>query len=487
MTQYNFPNLICQRLDELMLRPEAALRDKPEAGVIVGLSGGPDSVALLLTVREWGTRTGRPVAAAHLNHMLRGPDADADTTFCRNLCTALDVNLFVRSADPRPVARARGQGLEEAGRHLRRTYCEGLLNEHPEFGWLATGHHRDDQVETVLMRLFRGTGPEGLRGIRPIAGAWLHPLLDVGRSEIVAWLEAASQPWRTDASNLEGDNVRARLRRELLPLAEGIFGAGCSYGPARLADLLGDDLDLLETLTAGWLEKCRNKDGTLRVSDLTALDPAPCRRVLRAWLAAAGAENVARVHVENIRAWLQDGISGSTLDLPGGLQLQREFDRIGLRRDETCRPVLRFAGDYRIVVQSGPAGPDPVAAGQAEGKLQAQSDPDDETAWKLTSPADGLRGNLQIRNWRQGDRFQPFGLQGTKKLSDLLREHRVTRDDREAVLVVTDDESILWVVGLARSERTRLLPSTLRTVTISVVRRTDSNQCRDLNQTRDNN
>ncbi len=470
MSQITFISHVSHCLDELVLSPVAGACDKPDPaqnGVIVGLSGGPDSVALLLAVRQWADDSGCAVAAAHLNHALRGADADADTEFCRNLCTGLNVPLFEHTADPRPVAKRRGLGVEEAGRHLRRTFFEGLLADNPAYGWIATGHHRDDQIETVLMRLFRGTGPEGLRGIRPVNGVWLHPMLGVDRSEIIAFLEAEGQPWRTDATNLTSDNTRARLRRELLPLLRSIFGPGCTAGPARLAELLDDDLTVLDGLTAQWLADCSDADGSLRVPNLVALGSAPARRVLRTWLEEAGARNVERIHVENIRAWITAGVSGSTLDLPGGVQLYREFERIGCRKGETADPVLRFAGDYRIVVASGTASPDPVAVGQNEGS----GDPAAESGWSLTCPADSLQGNLRIRNWQQGDRFQPFGLQGTKKLSDLLREHRVTRDDRQGVLVVTDDEGILWVVGLARSERTRLLPSCARTVTISVVKR----------------
>jgi len=471
VSRSDFLNRVCRRLDELvLLRESAAPVAADRGGILVGLSGGPDSVAVLLAVQAWALRSGRPVAAAHLNHLLRDTDAAADLTFCRNLCARLDVPLFEHAADPRPVARARGQGLEEAGRHLRRTFCEGVLADHPAYSWVATGHHRDDQVETVLMRLFRGTGPDGLRGIRPVSGVWLHPLLELGRAEIVAFLESVGQPWRTDASNLDGDNLRARLRRELLPLIRGIFGAGVDDSPARLAALLDDDLALLESLTANWLTACLNSEGDLRVLDLLALEPAAARRVLRAWLDSDNEQDLERVHVENVLTWLTNGASGSTLDLPGGLRLRRDFDRVRRQRGDSRGPVLRFAGDYRILVadESAPGGDVPG------------------TGWSLTCPTAGLHGNLKLRNWRQGDRFQPFGLQGTKKLSDLFREHRVTREDRQSVLVVADDHGILWVVGLAQSERTRLLPSTARTVTISVVKRNGANQRLNSNQTREN-
>ena len=500
MTHNDFLNRIGNRLDALLASPAAAVRDAPDAGVVVALSGGPDSVALLLAVRNWGAGNGRPIAAAHLNHRLRGAEADADTDFCRNLCTRLDVPLHVHEADPRPVARARGQGLEEAGRHLRREFCAGLLDAQPRFRWVAAGHHRDDQVETVLMRLFRGTGPEGLRGIRPVSGVWLHPLLGEDRAAIAAFLQDSGQPWRIDATNLAGDNVRARLRRELLPLARGIFGPGAAANPARLAELLEDDLTMLAELTADWLAGCRGPDGGLSVAALGALPPERRRRVLRAWLATGPGLEPERVHVDTIGQWLATGTSGSTLDLPDGLRLRRDFDTVRSEPAENERPALRFAGDYRILVAGGStsggstspaaavpaardgsaeAGANPIAPPVARGLAEGAGDPADEATWTVTCPADNLRGNLRIRNWRRGDRYQPFGLQGTKKLSDLLREHRVTRDAREGVLVVADDEGILWVVGLARSERTRLLPQTTRTVTISVVRRTGSNHNKD--------
>ena len=469
MSTRDFPTRIAAAMDALLARPEAAARDEGTAGVIVALSGGPDSVALLLALRDWATARGRHLAAAHFNHQLRGPAAEADVTFCRNLCADLDVPLFVDGSDPRPVARQRGRGLEEAGRHLRRAFCEGLLATQPGHGWIATGHHRDDQTETVVMRLFRGTGPDGLRGIRPVAGAWLHPLLGEDRAAILAFLAERGQPWRADETNTGGDNTRARLRRELLPLVQGIFGAGSLDGPARLAELVTDELDLLDALTAEWLGACRSEGDALDVPALLALEPARARRVLRAWLAGHGADRIERVHVANIRLWLADGESGSRLDLPEGVILERDFDVL---RVQGAPAPLRFAGDYRIVVGKGRAPAAPAAAGPATGAGAR----DDESTWSLTCPADALQGNLQVRNWRQGDRFQPFGLQGTKKLSDLLREHRVTRDERESVLVVADGEGILWVVGVARAERTRLLPTTTRTVTISVVKRIQSNQ-----------
>lgn len=456
-------------------RQLSALVADDDAGILVALSGGPDSVATLLAVHHWGERNQRPVAAAHLNHQLRGEAADADTAFCRNLCLQLNVPFFSDAVDSRAVARSRGHGLEEAGRFLRRQYCEKILDTNPQYHWVATGHHRDDQVETVVMRLFRGTGTDGMRGILPRDGRWLHPLLEIERREILAFLTDAGQPWRTDASNLTGDNLRARMRREFLPLAREIFGEGCERGPARLAALWRDEAELLAKLTDTWLAECRGQDGKLLVPVLLKLGAPEARRVLRTWLAATSAPDLERVHLENILHWLRVGTSGSTLDLPGGVVLQRDFELLACRGIATSGPDLRPAADYRIVVKK-------YDGDKPNHDLGNRSD---EMTWTLHCPSQVLKGRVRVRNWQSGDRCQPLGLQGTKKLSDLLREHRISREDRPGVLVVSDNEGILWVVGLVRAERTRLLPSSPQTVIISVVRRAGNSTTTELDPTRE--
>ena len=442
---------------------------EPRPGLLVALSGGPDSVALLLAAVHWRDQGGGPLAAAHLNHGLRGAEADLDQAFCADLCARLGVPLETTRDDPRPLARSRGCGLEEAGRHLRRRFLEAVLDRSPDLHAAATGHHRDDQTETVIMRLFRGTGPDGLRGIRPVSGRIIHPLLGVGRAEIAAVLAAAGQPWREDTTNTGGDNLRARLRRELLPLARSLFGPGCDEATARLADLLGDDLELLEAMTARALAACAAGDD-LAVDRLAALPPALARRVLQRWLGAGADQDPERpsalpehVHLQAVLGLLADGESGRGLDLPGGRRVVRQFDRLCLG-PAAGAPQGRRADDYRILVRRNEAG---GPGGDAPGHGVAG----DEATWVLTCPAAALSGNLRVRNWRRGDRITPLGLDGSKKLSDLFRECRLPATARPGVLVVEDDAGILWVVGLARAERTRLLQTSGPTVTLKVARR----------------
>jgi len=455
-------------------------------GLLVGLSGGPDSVALLLIAHEWAQTSGSPVAAAHLNHRLRGHDADNDQQFCRELCARLDLPLHLRRADPRPVARQRRLGLEEAGRVLRRRFFADLLAADHQLLCVATGHHRDDQAETVVMRLFRGTGLDGLRGIRPVNDRTIHPLLEFGRTEIVSYLEQCGQPYRLDVTNETGDNTRSRVRRELLPLVRDIFGHGAAEAPARLAGLIEDDADWLDA-TAHDRLAALSTDGALAVDALCALPAAVACRVVRLLYANAlatenravadetsdgahvGPVDLQRNHVTGLLDWLATGQSGQTLDLPHGLQAVREFDRLHLRRRENESATVSSAASYRILVEPAPSPSDPAPESSDTGT--AESPADTAGPWRLRCPAIALQGRLRVRAWRPGDRIELPGLGGHKKVSDLLQEQRVPASERPGILVVEDDGGLLWVVGHACAARAQLLPTPVPTVIIAVVAR----------------
>ncbi len=472
MVQQSFLARVVPRIADLVSRIRPAGAGPP--GLLVALSGGPDSVALLLAARTWAETTGAPLLAAHLNHRLRGAEADADEAFCRELCDQLAVSLEVERRDPRPLARQRGLGLEEAGRVLRLQLLERLLDGRPELACAATGHHRDDQAETVVMRLFRGTGLDGLRGIAPVAGRIIHPLLEVSRREIVAFLEDSGHSYRIDATNESGDAVRTRVRRELLPLARDIFG-NAEGGPARLAALASQDLQLLEDLARKALTELRSILGEgeaaagrleLPVAPLLELDPALASRVLRLFLREhAGLDrDLARTHVRSLLDWLPGSRSGGALDLPHGWRAVREFERLRFLPPPSGGVLLSHRESYRILVTSHSC----EARDEAEASVLSEGT---ALAWRLRCPADAVHGRLRLRAWRPGDRIVLPGLDGHKKVSDLLQERRIRVSERPEVLVVEDDEGLLWVVGVAAAARTRLLPSTERTLTIAVTKR----------------
>ena len=230
------------------------------AGVLVGVSGGPDSMALLDILRRLGSF---PLRAAHLNHGLRPGDCDADEALVRDYCRTWQIDLDVCSVDVADLAQQQATGLEAAGRQARHTFfadcAHRWMQNSPSVRSVrvALAHHLDDQAETILLHLGRGCGLDGLTGMRPLFGSMIRPLLDIRRAEILDYLAAHQVPWRLDATNEQLFTLRNRLRQQVLPMWREALG----YDPAtvltRTAELVSDDQLLLDQLTeAAWLRVC---------------------------------------------------------------------------------------------------------------------------------------------------------------------------------------------------------------------------------------
>lgn len=453
-----FLDLVIPELDRLLERVDAA-RPGRRSGLLTALSGGADSVALLhaaVVRREAG---GGPVEAAHVDHGLRGAGSDADAAFCKALCARLGVPLHLRRADP----HTSGGNLENAGRELRRSFFAEVLDAAPHLAAVATGHHRDDQLETLVLRFFRGTGPAGLRGIRPAEGRTIHPLLVTDRAGVTAYLRRLGQDWREDPSNVDGSNARARLRTELLPLAREILGPAVDTAPPRLAELLDADETFLAAAAAARLAEIApdGADG-LPIADLLDTPQPLAARIVRRVLRDRGLwTDLKRAHLDRLFAWLPASRSGAGVDLSGGWTARRDFDRLIFVPPQTDSGMAS-PPEVRILVGATDAGetgrPEPEPGPEAGGTGE----------WRLTLPADVLRGEPRVRPWRAGDRLIPFGMDGRKKVSDLLRENRVPAAERDGVLLVEDDDGPLWLVGVVRAERTRWLPSSTAAVTLLI-------------------
>jgi len=428
------------------------------AGVLVALSGGPDSVLVLRAAAARRDAGGGPVEAAHLHHGLRGADADADQAFCADLCARLDVPLHHRR-----LAWPDGAAPGEAElRDARRAYLLETLAHRPALAAVALGHHADDQAETVLMRLFRGAGPDGLRAMAPRDGPLVRPLLDWTRAEVEAALADLGQAARTDATNRGDANLRARLRRDLFPVLRDLFGDAAVSGPARTAAIVTRDAAALDRLAADRLAAWRARGvpaDALPLPEAAALPAGLLLRMVRRLVAdrAPGPSPLTEARLATLAAWLPDARSGSVLELSGGWRAEREQDRVRLTRDEDPAPRRPPRPRAR------PGLPPDLDPRAPEAGLEPPGG-----RWRLALPAAALRGAPRLRRWRDGDRLRPFGLDGSKKVSDLLREARVPAARRGAVWLVEDDAGPLWLVGLVRDERTRWLPPVDEAVTLTV-------------------
>jgi tRNA(Ile)-lysidine synthase len=442
---------------------------RPDDRVIAAVSGGSDSVALALVLHELDAAGGlRLAAVAHFNHQLR-PSADADEAFVRRLADSLGRPfLSDREAVAARAVRER-RSIEDAARAARYAFFD---RARCSLGadLVAVGHTRDDQAETVLLRLTRGAGPRGLAGMYPRNGAIVRPLLGCRRDELRAWLAAGGHAFVDDETNADVSIPRNRVRAELLPLLASRFNPS-------IVDVLADQADVAREAwswmdaEAQALEAClvrqRTERGGEQVRELdaarlrdapVALQRAVLWRLLRA-LAAPRA--IAFQHVEAARRLLADADARrASVDLPGqrverigeALVLTgRAADAAGRRR---VKPPNLFR--YPLSIPGEVVVPDGDWIVSAE-PFDASRSSEPASCATVRTRADGAvamvrgdlcGGSLAVRNRRPGDRFRPVGLRGEKKLQDYFVDRKVARDRRDAVPIVVDQrDRIVWVAG----------------------------------------
>jgi tRNA(Ile)-lysidine synthase len=313
---------------------------RPGLKLGIGVSGGGDSVALLMLMAESRARLGLVVSAVHFNHRLRGKASDADEKFVAALAEKLGVTLHIGRADVAKKAKSEKSNLEDAARRARYVFFE-RLTEQGVADVVATAHTMDDQAETVLAHILRGTGIAGLAGIHPVAGPVVRPLLGFRREELRKFLRAKRQPWREDATNRDIARTRARMRKKLLPLLEKQFNPAVVEHLAALAQRAREQASLVDHLANQAFQKNARLDGrTVRIGLTEILSPlgiahAESSNVLRAKLIQEIASRVRQQpgqilagHLEAIIRLAKSGEPGKRLQLPGGIDVLRERDAL---------------------------------------------------------------------------------------------------------------------------------------------------------------
>ena len=450
----------------------ALLRDGRR--VLVALSGGADSVALLLILREL-ERAGAVVVAgaAHLNHLLRGADADADEAFCAALAARLGVPFLAGRVDVAALARAAKRSLEDAARTARYAFLERAADT-LDADAIAVAHTKDDQAETFLLRLLRGAGARGLAAIHPRAGRVIRPLIDLERAALREYLAAGGQAFREDATNADVSIPRNRVRHELIPLLESRFSPAVVDVLAREAALARDDEDFLQgeaIKLADRIVLTGRTPGPADIHlDIAGLLRAPralaSRVVLGALQRQAGSRPIHFDHVERVFALAAAG-SGGAVSLPG----QDAVTTGGVIVLRPAGPKSRgspkregggnsFAFSLSI---PGEVALDPqkltVTAERMPGTDAAQARPMKWAARgaEVGVAAAALRLPLAVRSRRPGDRFRPLGAPGARKLQDFFVDRKVPRGERDTVpLVVDASDRIVWVVGQTVAEDFRV-------------------------------
>jgi tRNA(Ile)-lysidine synthase len=440
--------------------------------VLVAVSGGPDSTALLLILSKLTPGLGLTLAGAHFDHGLRGASAARrERSYVEALCCRLGVPLHAGAGDTRAHARAHRLSREEAARELRYAFLSEVAAA-AGCTAVATGHTADDQAETVLLHLIRGSGLAGLAGMAP-RGPWpleghaglkvARPLLCLRREETARYcLEEGLKPV-ADPSNVSPAFLRNRVRLELLPLLRR-YNPRVDAAVLRLAEAARADLSVLEEMASEALSK--GDDGqtvALSRQRLTGLPEGLQRHALRLALrrVLGDLRDVHQDHIEALLRGLARG-AGHHLDLPRGLRFDVGYEEATLSLER------REAGDVRppLPPEAPLAVPGVASWGpwrvEAELTVPSTAEPSPADPWQAWLDADVTGPELRVRSRRPGDRFQPLGMAGEKKLQDFFVDARVPRAERDAVPLVCGKPGIVWVAGQRIDERARVTGATRR-------------------------
>ncbi len=441
----------------------------PGEKVLIAVSGGADSVALLHCLHRLARKTGWTLAAAHLNHGIRGPESDQDEQFVLDACVALQVPCHAGRIEVAARARSERANLEEAGRKLRYDFLRRTAREIGA-GRIATGHSRDDQAETLLMRLLRGSGLEGLASIRPVLdGLIVRPLLEQSRAAIVEYLHRAGRPHREDTSNRNLKYLRNRIRHELIPRLEAEFNPRVAENLARLAALARESDEFLQDESRRAylsLRSCGPQSITLPVEILLSFPPIIQSMAVRHAIrdCRGSLRKVTVRHIEEVLSLCRPGNSGRQVVLPGGGMALRQFDSLMFRSDP-----LPPAGDFchTLPIPGSCRVPEASMVFRASVCEKPASPPATQHRLRVCLDAARVPAELSVRPRRPGDRY---GGPGRRKVKEVIAAARIPWSQRAGLPMVAAGEAVIWIPGLKPAKNYAAGPDAGRWVVVEAER-----------------
>jgi tRNA(Ile)-lysidine synthase len=450
--------------------------------ILLALSGGPDSVALLHALRALAPRFGFRLAAAHLNHRLRGAESDRDETFVRELCSTLGVGLIVEQAhNLDPALDPAAPNLEERSREARYAFLAAAATRLGA-SHVATAHHADDQAETVMLRLLRGAGAAGLGAmaesgtLAPDGMAILRPMLRIWRHEILRYLDSIGARSVSDSSNAHQGFLRNRVRSELLPALERDFAPGLRRRLAALADEMRELDDYVARAARVELGLRLNESapgGThgldLKLEGFAGLHPALAAALLREFLAEriGSLRRFTRRHIDALRRLCLDESPSAALDLPGGWRAERRYAALAIEKhpeaaDDRPRLAADAEGFTVVLAREGITKVSRASFVFHSSVVPADAAPMPVGLYEACFDADRAAAGLVVRNFAPGDRVPPLGMEGSRKLHDIFVDRKLPRPRRKTFPVVTLEGRIAWLPGMVRGRVALVTEETAR-------------------------
>ena len=434
--------------------------------ILVAVSGGVDSMVLLQILNSLTERYSLALHVAHVHHGLRGVDADDDERFVVAAADTLDLPCTTTHVDTHAEAESTGKGLEAAARRLRYAELERLAQE-IQAPYVAVAHSADDVAETLLMHLARGSGLDGLSSHRPIRPLGqvrvIRPMIERSRSEIEETAHRLDLRWREDASNADLQFRRNQVRHKVMPALREVFGHDVGQRLQRSAMLLRNAQSIVDNALHEFKAHAIHRtESAVRIDlhDLLDISAAEADEIIRAGLREWSGRTASWIDTKRAQSVLHAEV-GARASLANGIVALRERDHLIIRDQDPAAPPAEVvigrdgayvAGSERLDVTTQP-------------REDVRIDPD---PWVLQMDASVIDGTLCWRPWNDGDRFRPFGMDGSQLVSDLLTDRKVPHEERRSVRVLADDAGILWICGFRADERTRLIATTQYVRTVHV-------------------
>jgi tRNA(Ile)-lysidine synthase len=450
--------------------------------LLVAVSGGADSVALLRILARLANEYRLRLTVAHLNHGLRGAESQREEAFVLRLSTEMGIACICKTVDIGSLRKVRGRSQEEIGREERYRFLDDAA-ERCGAGKIATGHHRDDQAETVLMHLLRGSGPEGLKGILPIrVGRLIRPLLDVGRTEILEFLRREGVPYMTDSSNVSPVFLRNRIRAGLIPELTANYNPRLVAGLCHTADIIRGEDDYLQGVVRriidAWEIAPTAAEAIVPIAALRGLHEALQGRIIKFLLEAAvtSKNGIGYRHIEAVLALSRkpDGRCRS-LDLPFGILVEREGGLLRIRKEGERRARGREKKTSQLLFEYAVGIPATIHLKEIDKTIHLEliGKPTlremKEEPRKAFMDYERMNPPLILRNAVPGERIDLFGSGGKKKLKEYFIDQKIPMPFRKQIPLLVDSQSVVWIAGERISERVRVTEQTKRVLKAEMV------------------
>lgn len=455
--------MILERVKEYILSNNLIRRDER---ILVAFSGGADSLALLLMLHELKASLPMELGACHVNHMLRGEDALADEAFCRETAERLSIPFYSVTKDVKTYAKEKGLSFEAAGREVRYAFFKDIMVNH-NYEKCATAHHLDDQVETILLNLMRGSGLNGLTGMSPLREEFIKPILFLKKEELYAYLEKRQTMPREDDSNRDNVYQRNKVRNELIPYIRENFNEDFPETVWRMSELLKDDHDYIqiemEKVKRLYVKQVENKRIVIEKEAFLTHKALLTRMLFDAISTVKGdLSDIEEVHIRDMMA-LQKKETGKRVDIKDDVIARNDYGNLIIERkkadsereERMLHEELKIPGTYLV-------------DGKTIRLRYVERDEMVKDKKLRFFNGDLMEETVIVRNRQEGDRMRPFGMNGYRKLKNILIDKKISREDRDRLLIFQNRNDVFYIGSMIISDDYKVKDNTEKILEIGI-------------------